>query len=125
MGLLSVDCFCCTMMVSMSKCISEGSTLPCMGFSKTGRPNTTSYASLRPIGKNWLEGARKRHFCFSNSAQHVFATLLCTSMPHARLARTEFAHPCARRGAQKSFHFQRELIWVESAWQKKRRNSWV
>ena len=35
--------------------------------------------------------------------------------PWAGLARTDFAQARARRGAQKSFRFDRESIWVESA----------
>ena len=36
-------------------------------------------------------------------------------MAQAGLARTDFAQARARRGAQKSFRFDRESIWVESA----------
>ena len=36
-------------------------------------------------------------------------------MARAGLARTDFAQARARRGAQKSFRFDRESIWVESA----------
>ena len=35
--------------------------------------------------------------------------------PWAGLAKTDFAQERARRGAQKSFSFDRESIWVESA----------
>ena len=42
-------------------------------------------------------------------------TQIWLDWPWAGLARTDFAQACARRGAQKSFRFDRESICEESA----------
>ena len=46
-------------------------------------------------------------------------TQICLEWPWARLARTDFAQALAWCGAQKSFCFDREVIWEESACAKK------